>query len=303
MLSGIYAPIPTPFDKSQEIDFVNLEANIKKWGKTSLTGLVVLGSNGEFVYLSNAEKEKLISFVREKLTGEKDVIAGTGCESTVETIRLTRKAADYGVSAVLVITPNYYKNSMTPKALEKYYLNVAESSPIPVVLYNMPGNTGINLSAETVANLAQHPNIIGIKDSSGNIVQISQVISNTSSDFVVFAGSASFLLPALIMGATGGTLALANIMPNECVKLFDLFHAGGLDEARKLQLRLIPINNAVTARWGVAGLKTALDLLGYYGGEPRKPVLPLGQNEKELLSKILKDAGCNIKDYDQSFGK
>lgn len=291
MIKGIYAPMPTPF-KDQTIAFQELKKNLGKWAKTLLTGLVVLGSNGEFVYLSREEKEKLIGFVRENLPKEKDVIAGTGCESTVETVKLTKKAGELGASAALVVTPHYYKGGMTEAALERYYLEVAENSPIPVILYNMPRNTGLNLSAGLVCKLAAHPNIIGIKDSSGNIVQIAQIAGECGKDFAVFAGSAGFLLPALVMGAVGGTLALANIMSEECVKLMELFKAGRLAEARELQVRLIPVNHAVTARWGVAGLKAAMDMLGYYGGEVRGPLLPLNLQEKLELRTILEKAGC-----------
>ncbi|MDI6879809.1 MAG: dihydrodipicolinate synthase family protein [Desulfitobacteriaceae bacterium] len=285
-LHGIYAPIPTPFVEGR-IAYDKLEENLDFWLSSKLEGLVVLGSNGEFVLLSPAQKEELIGFVCAKAKGLKPVIAGTGAESTDETMRLSQKAAEAGAQAVLVVTPNYYKGSMTDAVLKRFYSTVADSSPVPVILYNMPRNTGINLSAKLVAELAQHPNIIGIKDSGGNIVQIAEVIQNTPADFAVFAGSASFLYASLVLGAQGGTLALANIFPNECAQIQELFEVGKLAEARNLQMRLIECNQAVTARWGIAGLKAALDMLGYFGGDPRPPLLPLGEVERVELRGIL----------------
>ena len=285
-LKGVYAPIPTPFVDGK-IAFDKLASNLDYWLGSKLEGLVVLGSNGEFVLLSSEEKIQLITFVCQKAKGCKPVIAGTGAESTAETIYLSHQAAAAGVDAVLVVTPHYYKGSMSDKALKQFYLDVAESCPVPVILYNMPGNTGINLSSKLVAELAQHPNIIGIKDSGGNIVQIAEVIRNTSSDFAVFAGSASFLYTSLALGSKGGTLALANVFPNECAEVQELFEAGKWEESKALQLRLLESNAAVTARFGIAGLKAALDMLGYYGGDPRLPLLPLGDVERAELRVIL----------------
>ncbi len=288
-LKGVYAPIPTPFIED-EIAYDKLAENMKFWLDSKLTGIVVLGSNGEFVVLSREEKMKLISAVCELAKGKKPVIAGTGCESTKETIELTKFAAQAGAAAALILSPNYYKRAMTDDLNKSFYLEVAEASPIPIILYNMPGNSGINLSSKLVAELSKHPNIIGLKDSGGNIVQIAEIINTSSSDFAVFAGSASFLYPSLALGATGGTLALANVLPNECAEIEELVEAGKHAEARDLQLRLLDINNAVTARWGIGGLKAALELQGLFGGEPRKPLLSLGENERTMLAEILAKA-------------
>jgi len=285
-LKGIYAPIPTPF-VGDKIAYDKLESNLDYWLGSKLEGLVVLGSNGEFVLLSSEEKLQLITFVCQKAKGRKSVIAGTGAESTAETIYLSQQAAAAGVDAVLVVTPNYYKGSMTDKALKQFYFAVADATPVPVILYNMPRNTGINLSAKIVAELAQHPNIIGIKDSGGNIVQIAEIIQSTPPDFALFAGSASFLYTSLALGAKGGTLALANVFPNECAELQELFEAGKWEESKAMQFRLMESNTAVTARFGIAGLKAAMDILGYYGGDPRLPLLPLGDVEKAELREIL----------------
>ena len=289
-LHGIYAPIATPF-AGGEIAYDKLEKNLDFWLGSDLEGVVVMGSNGEFVLLSPQEKEELMRFVCARAIGKKPVIAGTGAESTVETIRLGVKAAEAGADAVLVVTPNYYKGSMTDPVLARFYTDVADASPLPVILYNMPRNTGISISAKLAVELARHPNIIGIKDSGGNIVQIADMIRNAPENFAVFAGSASFLYASLALGAAGGTLALANIFPNECARLQTLFEAGKLKEARDLQMNLIDSNNAVTARWGIPGLKAAMEMIGLYGGDPRPPLVPMKEADREELRKVLKQTG------------
>jgi len=285
-LEGIYAPIPTPF-VGGEIAYGPLAENLAKWSATPLSGLVVMGSNGESVLLDEREKVELTAFVRRHT--DKKVVAGTGCESTRATVRLTKAVADVGAGAALVITPHYYKSGMKDEALKRFYTEVADHSPIPVILYNMPRNTGVNLAAVLVAELARHPNIVGVKDSSGDIVQMAEVAAAAPDGFAVFAGSGSYLLPALAVGARGGTCAVANILPEECTRIFRLFYEGRLEEARRLQHRILAVNRAVTARWGVAGLKAAMDILGWFGGEPRPPLSPLGTPEREELQRILDD--------------
>ena len=289
-LHGIYAPIATPF-AGGEIAYDKLENNLSFWLGSDLEGIVVMGSNGEFVLLTPEEKEELMRFVCARAKGKKPVIAGTGAESTAETIRLNAKAAEAGADAVLVVTPNYYKGEMTDPVLSRFYTDVADASPLPVILYNMPRNAGINISAKLAVELARHPNIIGIKDSGGNIVQIADMIRNAPEGFSVFAGSASYLYTSLALGATGGTLALANIFPNECARVQTLFDAGKIREARDLQMKLIDSNNAVTARWGIPGLKAALEMIGLYGGDPRPPLVPLKEADREELRKILMRTG------------
>jgi len=290
VLSGIFAPIPTPF-VGGSIAWDKLRDNVRQWGQTPLRGLVVLGSNGEFPLLSPDEKVRLVTKVREWLPAEKLVIAGTGCETTDEAVLLCRQYAEAGADFALVLNPHFYKESYSAKILKHFFLRLAEGSPLPIVLYNMPKNTGVNLAPDLVLELSQHENIYGLKDSSGNIVQLAEICRSTGDNFAVLAGSASFLLPALAVGAVGGTLALANIMPAECVALLEHFKAGRMDEARALQWRLLEPNHAVTASFGIAGLKAALDYLGYYGGNPREPLLPLELGERERLIAVLKRAG------------
>lgn len=293
MFQGIYAPIATPF-VGETIDREALQHNLDRYSASRLAGLVVLGSNGEFALLDLDEKMFLIEFVRQHTDASKNIIAGTGCQSTKETIRLTEHAASVGADAALVITPSFYKGSMTEAALERFFLDVAEAAPIPIMLYNMPRNTGLNMSAQLMVKLAQHPNIVGVKDSSGNIVQIAEVIAQTPPDFAVFAGSGSFLYPTLALGGVGGTLAIANILPETCVSLYEAVQAGDHQTAKELQQRLLAPNAAVTSRWGIAGLKAALDLLGYKGGVPRRPLLPFDKANLLELRQILQTAGAKL---------
>jgi len=293
-LQGCLAPIPTPFDERGELYFDGLKRNLEAWAKSSLDGIVVMGSNGEFVMLTQDEKLRLLEFVRENYPKEKLLIAGTSCESYRETLFLNKKAYEFGYDAVLVLPPSYYKGSMTEDVLEYYYRGLADESPIPILIYNMPANSGINLSSKLVVKLSSHPNIVGIKDSSGRIVQISEIIAGAKGEFAVFAGSASFLLPTLAMGGNGGIMALANVIPDVCSNIIKSFNTGDLLKARELQLLILRINAFVTSLYGVPGLKAALDIVGLYGGPPRLPLLPLGEEKvreiKEELNGVLERA-------------
>ena len=290
-LSGVYAPIPTPFDADGAVAHNKLAENIAKWSETPLAGLVVLGSNGEFAYLSDKEKLEVLRTARQAIPRDKLFIAGTGCESTRCTLELTEQAAAIGADAAIVITPSYYTSKMDAQAMRRHFLKLADRSPLPIILYNMPACTGVDLSAETVAELAQHPNIVGIKDSSGNVVKLGEIVRSAPPSFNVLAGSASFLYPALALGAVGGIMALANIAPEQCYRLYRYTLEGRREEARRLQLRMISPNIAVTARFGVPGLKLALDWLGYYGGPPRSPLGPLNEAQQAALRAILVEGG------------
>jgi 4-hydroxy-2-oxoglutarate aldolase len=290
-LNGIYPPVPTPFDGDGRVAPRKLTGNIDHWNRFALRGYVVLGTNGEFVLLTEQEKLHVLETARMAIPSDKLMIAGTGCESTGETIRLTRKAAEIGADAALIINPSYYKARMTPEALIHHFRTVADASPIPTVIYNMPACTGIDLTAETITQLAEHPNIIGLKDSSGNVIKLGQIHLLVGPSFQVLAGSASFLLPALSIGAAGGILALANIAPTQCLAIYQHFLEGDWNKAREVQVRIIPANTAVTRRWGVPALKTAMDMLGFYGGPVRSPLLPLSDDLKEELQAILLKGG------------
>ena len=290
-LSGIYSPIATPFDQEGELAFDKLTENINKWIKTPLSGLLVLGSNGEFTYLSSEEKLQVFREARKAIPNNRLFIAGTGCDSTRSTLELTEKAATVGADAAMIITPGYYPSKMDSRAMVSHYLELAERSSLPVLLYNMPANTGVDLSAETVAELSHHPNIVGIKDSSGNLMKLATIIKESHPDFSILAGSAGFLYPALALGASGGFMALANIAPEQCHDMYRFTKEGKYEEARLLQLKIISANMAVTTRFGVPGLKLAMDWLGYYGGPPRSPLMTLHKDQQDELRTILSDAG------------
>lgn len=289
--NGIYTPIITPFDESGVIDYGKMKHNLEKWGKTDLDGIVVLGSNGEFVYLTEAEKLEVIQFAVNNFTKAKKIIAGVSCESTAETIETAKKAAALGVDAVLVLPPHYYRGAMKDEILYGYFTDVADSSPVPVMLYNMPGNTGINLSSALIARLSNHPNITGVKDTGGNIVQLAETVRDTDDNFSVFAGNTGYLMPALAVGARGATLALANILPQECCDLVKLVRENRYEEAKALQLKLLKINTLVTGKYGVSGLKAAMAMLGYEGGVPRKPLKPATEEAREEIKAELEKIG------------
>lgn len=289
--NGIYTPIITPFDESGVIDYGKMKHNLEKWGKTDLDGIVVLGSNGEFVYLTEAEKLEVIQFAVNNFTKAKKIIAGVSCESTAETIETAKKAAALGVDAVLVLPPHYYRGAMKDEILYGYFTDVADSSPVPVMLYNMPGNTGINLSSALIARLSNHPNIAGVNDTGGNIVQLAETVRDTDDNFSVFAGNTGYLMPALAVGARGATLALANILPQECCDLVKLVRENRYEEAKALQLKLLKINTLVTGKYGVSGLKAAMAMLGYEGGVPRKPLKPATEEAREEIKAELEKIG------------
>ncbi len=289
MLKGIYPPLTTPFTRN-EISLKMLIDNLKKYNKKKLSGYVVLGSNGESVFLSKDEKLKIISTVREHSNKGKELIVGTGLESIKETIHLTNKAAKLGADYAMIITPSFYKSAITQKALINYYIAVADKVSIPVIIYNVTKFTNVNIEADTVARLAEHKNIVGIKTSTENIAQLAEIIYSTLKNFKTFVGTGSVLLDGLSAGAAGGILALANVAPDECIKIYDLYHSGNLKEARKIQMRMIKVNRAITSRYGIAGLKAAMGILGYYGGAPRKPLPGLTANSIKTIRNILIEA-------------
>jgi 4-hydroxy-2-oxoglutarate aldolase len=285
-LHGIMPPITTPFIGG-EVAYDRLRENFQKWNQTRLSGYLVLGSNGEAVYLNETEKIKVIEISREAIPKEKIMLVGTGMEATSETIRFTNQAAGLGADLALVVTPGYFKGSMKPQVLYGHFLAVAEASRIPILVYNVPQFTGVNMEPTLVAKLSRHSNIIGIKDSSGNIDQLSQIIHQSEKGFGVFVGYAPVLFPALCVGAVGGILAVANLLPELCTRIVDLYVAGQVDKAREIQNRLTPIANAVTVTYGIGGLKAAMDLAGFFGGEPRGPLKKASPEVEKILGDLL----------------
>lgn len=289
-LHGIFPPISTPFVKGR-LSLEHLEKNIAKMSRTGIRGFVVLGSNGEAALLSHEEKKALVETVVRSSPKEMVIIAGTGCESTDETIRLTNECAAIGVHAALVLPPFYYWDKMSDEALFRHYSDLADQSRVPILLYNVPKFTHIRLGSGLISKLSLHKNIIGIKDSSSDLVLLGDYINAAGPGFEVLVGTANVLFAGLSLGAAGGIMALANAAPEACVKLFDLVQKGDFESAKVMQLKLIPIGKAVTATYGVAGLKAAMDMVGYFGGDPRPPLLPSSEAEKVIIRNMLNDLG------------
>ncbi|MCL6565278.1 MAG: dihydrodipicolinate synthase family protein [Acidobacteriia bacterium] len=290
-LHGIFPPLTTPFDAAGELALDRLRANIERYNRTRLTGYVVIGSTGESVLLSASETERVLATAREAAAPDKLLIAGTGAESTAETIARTRRAAELGYQVALVKTPYYYKPAMTDAALAEHFLRVAEASPIPVLIYSVPQFTGLAVEAPLVARLAEHPNIIGIKESSGNVQRVTQIIHATPPTFQTLVGSAQTLLASISVGAVGGILALACVLPELCVELYEAAVAGALERARQLQHRLLEPALTLVGRLSIPGIKCAMDRVGYYGGPPRRPLLPLDPAQQLEVERVLEAVG------------
>jgi 4-hydroxy-2-oxoglutarate aldolase len=281
--TGVFTPIVTPFQPDGTIDEEGVRRNVRRWMGAPLTGLVVLGSNGEAPQLEEAEADWMIDIVRSEVPSQRPLIAGTGRESTKATIAATKRAAAAGADAVLVRTPSFFKPQMSADVFERHYLAVADASPVPVLLYNVTVYTGVNLVPDVVATLAEHPNIVGIKESGSDIAQIAEYVARTPDDFSVLAGSAVTFVHALCAGCDGGILALASLVPREVVSLSALVEEGRIEEARSLQRRLMPLARAVGAQYGVPGLKAALALMGFAAGAPRPPLVPVAPHIIDML--------------------
>ena len=286
-LSGIFPALVTPFQKGK-LSLSGLKSNIKKLNRFDFTGYVVLGSTGEGILMDEQEGLQAIEAVRAAAAPGKVVIAGTGSESSSGTIDFSNKAARAGADYSLVVTPFYYKAQMTAAALEAYYREIADRSKIPIIMYTVPKFTGLELPLQTIAAMAAHPNVVGLKDSSGNMSAISETLKACPANFSLFQGHGSLLFSALLLGAKGGILALSNMAPGETVEIFRLFQAGDYEKARDLQLRLLPVNQKIVGGLGVPGIKCAAEMLGYAAGDPRPPLRPVSPEVKESIRKILK---------------
>jgi 4-hydroxy-2-oxoglutarate aldolase len=286
-LSGVYPALTTPFAADGSVSLTDLKYNIERYNSTGLAGYTVLGSTGESVLLSRAEMDGVLATVKETAGQGKRLIAGTGAESTAETIERTRRAAEFGYHLALVKTPHYYKPSYKPDVLIAHYRRVADASSIPVLLYSVPIFTGITLEAPEVAVLSEHPNIVGIKESSGHVMRVAEIVAETSSDFQVLTGSAPTLLAGLTVGAKGAILALASGLPEKCVELFELARAGHIEKARELQTALLKASKVVASEHAIAGVKFVMDQRGYRGGIPRLPLVPIPETYKQRILESL----------------
>ncbi len=288
-LKGIIPPLVTPFDENGAIRYDYFERNLDRYLEAGIEGYLVIGSNGESVYLEHSEKLKLIETARKRLPSSVTLLAGTGVESTRATLELTKEAADCGVDAVLVKNPFYFKNQMTFDVYIAHYTAVADASPVPVVIYNVPAFTGLSLDSPLVAELAKHPNLRGMKDSSGNVKLISEVVWNTDPQkFSVLAGAAPTLFSTMVVGARGGIVALACAAPRAMMSLYRAVIAGDYKKAGMIQRIIAPAAGAVTEKYGIAGLKGAMELEGFQAGLPRLPLLPLKQAQRQDLEQVLR---------------
>ncbi len=289
-LHGIYPPITTPFDSDGEIHKAKLTFNVEKWNRTGLAGYVVCGSTGESVLLTPEEKFQCWEIVASAAGPDKLLIAGTGVEGVRETVWLTNRAAEMGYTAAMVRTPHYYKNLINSTAAQVLYFRcVADRARIPIMIYNWPQATGVDITTDAVAMLSEHPNIIAIKESSGSLEKVMQMIREVKTGFQVLVGSAPTLAPSFAVGAVGAVLAFANAAPYATITIWEAHRTRDTDAAADWQSRIARAAQLVTTKYGVPGLKHAMDLNGYYGGPPRLPLTIPSLDAKQEIEAAFKD--------------
>ncbi|HEU4834395.1 MAG TPA: dihydrodipicolinate synthase family protein [Pyrinomonadaceae bacterium] len=290
-LTGILLPTTTPFTPDGQIATTGISSNIKEWSARGVIGFVVLGSTGERVHLDEREYLEVIEVSRAATNSV--LIAGAGQQSTVNTIKEIKNAAQAGAEAVLVITPYFYRPAITQETLINYYTAVADAAPVPVMLYSMPPLTGIKIEPETVARLSEHPNIVGVKDSSNDVAGFRRTVELCPDGFAVMTGNGTVLLDALRAGATGGILAVGCVVPEVCVEIFRAYGIQDVERAERLQQELTPLASAVTTKYGIGGLKAALDFAGYRGGAVRAPLRSPDEAARAEIKSVL-DRICRI---------
>lgn len=290
-IKGILPPMITPFCENGDVDYNGFVKNIEKWNNDPLAGYLVIGSNSETVYLSEVEKLELVRLTVENAASGRRILVGSGLESAIETIRLTNACAKLGAHAALVLTPFYYGGAMNAKALIRYFTTVADNSDIPILIYNVTKYTHVNIPADAIAQLSRHPNIVGMKDSNGDVPQLATFLRVADPGFQVMTGTFGAWYPALALGITGIISAMANCCPAPIAQVQTLFDDGRMDEALALYQQYFPVNAAVTGAFGIPGLKYAADYSGYTGGHVRNPLMDLPPEEAKKLEAILKQAG------------
>ena len=291
-LQGILLPFPTPFDRDERVDAAALRSNIERWNGTGVIGYVALGSTGERVHLEERECLDVIEAAREAVPEGMHFIVGAGQQGTRATVNEARRFAEAGADAVLVITPHFYRGAMTQEALVGHYQRVADASRVPLILYSMPDLTGVVIAPETVARLSEHENIIGIKDSSGDLISLAETLRLVPDDFAVLTGSGPLLYAALCAGARGAILAVGCVAARLCVSIYSAVEAGDYARALVMQRRLTPVARAVTVRYGIGGLKAALEILGFpSGGVVRAPLQGATEEARSEIARLLEEAG------------
>lgn len=290
-LAGVFPPCMTPF-VNEEVAYEKLAGNIERYNQTKLKGYMPLGSNGEFRSLTDEESVKIIDVYQKHMTADKTLIAGVGRESAKATVEFIKKIADKGVDFATILPPHYFVAFMTDEALINYYTTIADQSPVPIMVYNAPKfAAGLVLSTDLISALAQHPNIAGMKDTSKEDISIYVNAVPKGANFSVLAGTINKFYKGLVAGAIGGVLSMANYTPDMCCELQELFESGRIEEAEKMDVYTRELSSNAAGKHGVAGVKAAMDLLGYFGGDPRIPLLPLGDKEKEELKTVLQKEG------------
>ena len=290
LIKGVLPPMITPFSDTGEVDFEGFVANIHKWNKDKLAGYLVIGSNSETAYLDEAEKLELVRLTAENADPGRHVMAGTGMESARNTIAFTNKCASLGAQSALVLTPSYYLGAMNSGAMIRFFTAVADASEIPILIYNVTKFTHVNIGVDAVAELSRHPNIVGMKDSNGDIAQLVTFLEVADPSFQVMPGTFSVWYSALALGLTGIISAMANCCPNPIAEVQELFDAGEWATALALYQRFFPVNAAVTGRYGVAGLKYSATQAGYTGGHVRNPLADSSATDQAELDAILAKA-------------
>jgi 4-hydroxy-2-oxoglutarate aldolase len=289
-LSGLLLPITTPFTRDETLDSQALTSNIEKWNATGITGYVVLGSTGERVNLDEREYLQVIESARKAVPDSMTFIVGAGQQSTRGTIAEIERAATAGAEAVLVITPHYYRSAITQDALVAHYSAVADTSPIPIILYSMPDLTGIKIEPETAARLSEHQNIVGMKDSSNDVANLLETVKTVAPDFAVTIGNGTVFAEALQVGARGGILAVGCVVPELCLEIYRAIQAGQIDRANEFQERLTPLARAVTKTYGIGGLKASMEMAGYAGGAVRAPLRRPSEEARTEIAQLFRDA-------------
>lgn len=286
-IRGVFPAVVTPFASDESVSLSAFTENVCRYNQTRVSGYVVLGSTGESVMLSREEADAVLAAAREAAGSHKLLIAGTGAESTAETIARTKRAAVLGYPVALVKTPYYYKPVYRAETYIRHYRAVADASPIPILLYSVPQFTGITLETAEILALSEHPNIVGIKDSSGNIQRVGEIVAGARRDFSVLTGGAAVIYPALAVGARGAVLALAAALPEKCAEIYDLVQRGEHEQARQLQHLLVQASKRIVTENSIPGVKYAMDLRGYHGGLPRLPLLPLTEEKKRAIAEVV----------------
>ncbi len=286
-LRGIIPALATPFDDRGALAVDRLRENMARYNRVGLSGYLANGSTGESVMMDRAEFEKVLAAVRETAADGRILIAGTGVDSTAEAISRTEFAAKLGYDYALVLPPYFYKPMMKSDVLVEHYRRVADASRISLLLYSVPQFTGVAIEVDVAARLAEHPNIAGMKDSSGNVDRVGSILASVPASFQLVTGAATTVYPSMILGGKGAILALATFLPEICVALYTAVTAGDGAKALELQRRVIPASQRIVGARGISGVKYAMDCRGYYGGPARRPLLPLQETEKKDVESLL----------------